>query len=294
MCYNTGKEGDGLNLDTINPFIRYARLHTFYQPVRKDCICYDCRLFYVARGEGKLSASGQSYTVSENTLAFLPPGTRYRFSFTDHTAVKIYVLNFDMTDAFCHITRSLGTATEDDFVRERMPLYTLPEEFSVPIVEPNGLHVRNYVAKCVDGFLQQAPYYKPLASASLKSAMFEILKGYKSGSAGYELAQSVSEYIRENYSQPELTNQMIAERFNYHPYHLSRIMKLFTGQTLHSYLTDYRLHMAKNYLMTTNLSVTMVSEKSGFASYSYFIKLFREKTGQSPQKWRQTHRNMGV
>lgn len=282
-----------MNLHEVNPFIRYSGLHSFYNQTGQNCICYDCRLFYLDKGDGVLYADGQSYTAADNTLVFLPPGTRYRFAFQEPGAVRIYVLNFDLTDAFYTIPKSLGTAGEDDFMPERMPKYTLPEAFSNVIVRPDSMHLRNRMIKCTEGFLKQAPYYAETASANLKLMLFEVLQDHQD-SAGDALARSVSEYIRENYNMPELSNQMIAEHFNYHPYHLGRIMKAYTKQSLHSYLLDYRIHMAKNYLMTTNISVTMVAEKTGFASYSYFIKRFREKTGLSPHKWRQRHRNIGV
>jgi transcriptional regulator GlxA family with amidase domain len=70
-------------------------------------------------------------------------------------------------------------------------------------------------------------------------------------------------------------------------------MKKHTKKTLHGYLLEYRIHMAKNYLTTTSLNVTEIAEKTGFASYTYFIKTFREQTGLSPLKYRKTHENIG-
>ena len=70
-------------------------------------------------------------------------------------------------------------------------------------------------------------------------------------------------------------------------------MKAHTKKTLHDYLIDYRLHVAKNYLRTTTLTITSIAEKTGFASYTYFIKLFREHTGLSPLQYRKSHKNIG-
>lgn len=283
-----------MQLSEVNPFIRYARMHTCYAPVKKDCICYDCRIFYILRGDGTLHTGGERYRVGENSLVFLPPASKYRFSFADPEGVRLYVLNFDLTDAFYSISDSLGTVTEGEFRPERMPRYDLPAEFSAPLVRHDSVPVRGLVAGCVDLFLQREPYFGEMASAILKRALIELLKGQKNETPGYALARSVTAYIRENFADPALSNTAIAERFNYHPYHLSRIMKQFTGQTLHGYLLEYRLHMAKEYLITTAVTVTAVAEKTGFSSYSYFIKLFRERTGQSPARYRQMHRTMGL
>lgn len=282
-----------MKLDQLNPFVRYARTHVYYAPTKKNCVCYDCRLFYIAHGEGTLIADGQNYVVSQNTVIYLPPKTQYRFIFNDPTAVNIYVLNFDLTDAFSRYSRSLGTASEDAFDPSKVLDYEPPKEFSSIIVQNDGIHVRNHVAKCTDVFLRKEPYHRQTASASVKLALIEILRERENESNDYKLVQSVIEYIRDNYSLAELSNQTIADEFHYHPYHLSRIMKTYTQKTLHSYLIDYRLHMAKNYLVTTSLNITMIAEKTGFASYTYFIKIFREKMGQSPLQYRQTHKNIG-
>lgn len=283
-----------MQLFEVNPFIRYARMHAYFQPMKKDSICYDCRFFYILRGEGSFSCGGESFTVGENMLIYLPPGTKYRFTFTDYDTVNFYVLNFDLTDRYYSLSKSLGTATEEDFQPAKKPAYQLPAEFSEPIIQPDGLYARNAVGKCVELFLEKDTYYVHRASAVLKEVLFEILQGHDEEDGGYALCRSVSDYIREHFAEVTLTNEEIAARFHYHPYHLSRLMKQHTGKTLHVYLIEYRLHMAKNYLITTNLSITQVAERAGFASYSYFIKLFRERTGLSPHKWRQAHRYIGV
>ena len=70
-------------------------------------------------------------------------------------------------------------------------------------------------------------------------------------------------------------------------------MKTYTNKTLRDYIIDFRLNMAKNYLATTTLNVTSVAEKTGFSSYAYFIKVFREKFGLAPLKYRKAHKNIG-
>lgn len=289
ICYTENV----MKIECLNPFIRHSKLYTTYYPQKENHVCYDCRLFYVAQGDAELYANGQSYTVANNTCIFLPPKSRYRFTFSNPDNVKIYILNFDLTDEFHHLSRSLGTATESTFQPEKLLVYDLPQEFSQAIVENNCLPVFDRVASCIELFLHKEPYYKHSASAQLKLALITLLKEFKNEHSDYKLVQSVQEFIRNHYDDAELSNQTIAQQFGYHPYHVNRLFKAQTKKTLHDYLIDYRLHMAKNYLATTTLNVTMVSEKTGFSSYTYFIKLFRERTGISPLQYRKTHKNVG-
>ena len=282
-----------MKIEKLNPFIRYASMHQTYRPQRESSIAYDCRLFYVLEGEGKFLVNGQNFTVSKNFCAFLPPETHYSFSFSEDKNVKIYVLNFDLVDEFCEVEKSLGTATEGNFCPEKVLRYALPEEFCQPIIQPSGAAAFPWIAECVDLTLQKIAYYKHSASAHLKLALIELLREANNDKSDYKLISAVQTYVRENYSNAELDNQAIARHFGYHPYHVNRLMKLHAKQTLHGYLMDYRLRMAKNYLRTTALNVTEVAEKTGFASYTYFIKLFRERVGISPLQYKRTHSNVG-
>lgn len=283
-----------MKIEELNPFIRYAMLHQNYYKQKENSICYDCRLFFVVQGEGVFFVNGQSYNISQGFCAFLPPKTQYNFTFIDDKTVKIYVLNFDLTDEFSDRTKSLGTATESTFLEGLLLEYEVPAEFSEPIIQTNAIDLRNSVADCVELFLQKTIYYKHFASAYLKIALFNLLRGANNEKNDYRLIQSVQEFIRKNYDNPELNNQTIAEQFGYHPYHINRLMKAQTKKTLHNYLMEYRLQMAKNYLRTTTLNVTAISEKAGFLSYSYFVKLFRERVGVSPLQYRRSHVRTGL
>lgn len=282
-----------MKIEELNPFIRYASMHQAYYHHKENSICYDCRLFYVLQGNGFFFANGQNYNVSQGFCVFLPPKTQYRFNFSNSENVKIYVLNFDLTDEFSSTPKSLGTATESTFNEQKILRYALPSEFCEPIIQSNSISIRNYVANCVELFLQKVAYYKHSASANLKLALLTLLRESHSEKNDYKLILSVQDFIRNNYDDVELDNQKIAEQFNYHSYHINRLMKVHTKKTLHDYLVDYRLHMAKNYLETTMLNVTTIAEKTGFSSYTYFIKLFRERTGVSPLQYRKTHKNIG-
>ena len=89
-----------------------------------------------------------------------------------------------------------------------------------------------------------------------------------------------------HYSDPDLTNSGIASAMGYHPYYLNRLFKDNTGQTLHQYLLEYRVHQACRMLTETNDDVLSIAESCGFGGSSYFIKRFKETVGVTPLKYR--------
>ena len=221
-----------MKLEYLNPFIRHAKFYTAYYPQKENHVCYDCRLFYLLQGDGEFFANGQSYTVTNNTVIFLPPKSRYRFVFKNNEEVKMYILNFDLTDKFCEFAHSLGTATERTFASEKLLIYDLPQEFSSAIVENNCIPICDRIASCIELFLRKEHYYRHSASAHLKLALISLLKEYKNERSDYKLVQSVQDFIRNHYDDADLSNQTIADQFGYHPYHINRLMKAHTKKTL--------------------------------------------------------------
>ena len=56
------------------------------------------------------------------------------------------------------------------------------------------------------------------------------------------------------------------------------------------YLNEHRLNFVANQLVLTNKSVTLLCEEAGFSSLPYFNKLFKEKYGVTPLKYRKSSR----
>lgn len=280
-----------MKLCDINPHIRFARYfeNTFLSSVSR--YCYDCRLFYITHGNGILSVGEEIYNFSNNTTVFLPPGTCYRFISSDGDApISVMVFDFDLTCAFSYISSSLGTATEDDFDPNRVITEDSSEEFSRVFIRPAS-SVYDMLKKCIDEFINKGGFYREISSALMKESLMEILRASALSSESRIIPQ-VIEYIQKNYADPSITNTAIAQRFGYHPYHLSNMMKCAIGETLHSYLIHHRLRAAKNLLISSDMDIDTIAWKCGFNSTSYFIQQFKKRNGKTPLQFRRSNTNI--
>ncbi|MFN0122902.1 MAG: helix-turn-helix domain-containing protein [Blastocatellia bacterium] len=68
--------------------------------------------------------------------------------------------------------------------------------------------------------------------------------------------------------------------------HFMRFFKQVTGQSFISYLNHFRIAKAEELLTKTNLTVSEVSQATGFCDQSYFGMIFRKVTGSSPLRYR--------
>ena len=71
---------------------------------------------------------------------------------------------------------------------------------------------------------------------------------------------------------------------------LQRRFRQATGQTPLQYLNRKRIEAATDMLRASNLSVSDVAWQVGFGDVSYFTRLFRQHTGLTPARYRQSVR----
>ena len=90
----------------------------------------------------------------------------------------------------------------------------------------------------------------------------------------------ISEHINEN-----LKTKDILEEFGIGKTTLYKILKLSTGMSFKELILQIRIARACD-LLLQNYSITEISNKVGFNSYSHFIKIFKQKMGYTPQQYK--------
>lgn len=97
---------------------------------------------------------------------------------------------------------------------------------------------------------------------------------------------SVIKYINQNLSS-DLSLDSLSSNFYISKYHLLREFKKYTGYTIHQFIQQKRLIMAKS-LLREGYQITEVCTKCGFGDYSNFIRTFKKAFGLSPGKYGKT------
>lgn len=95
-----------------------------------------------------------------------------------------------------------------------------------------------------------------------------------------EIVYEISQNLTKN-----LTLKEIASNHNIHPVHLARKFKTETGITFIAYINELRIDLAKYYFHLDEYRLSEVVHLAGFNSHSYFTKVFKKITGQTPTKY---------
>ena len=102
--------------------------------------------------------------------------------------------------------------------------------------------------------------------------------------AQQELMLHVLRYIEEHYRDGQL--QAVAQQLHYAQCWLSREIKRRSGKTFTQLVQDKRMSQAAFLLKTTAMTVLEISESVGYENVSYFHRVFQERYGVSPRKYR--------
>lgn len=78
----------------------------------------------------------------------------------------------------------------------------------------------------------------------------------------------------------------IAEKINLSPNYLSDLLKKETGMNAQDHIHYYLIEEAKEILLTTDKNISEIAYSLGFEYPQYFSKLFKQKTGNTPQEYR--------
>ncbi|MGG6296364.1 response regulator transcription factor [Leptolyngbya sp. AN02str] len=90
----------------------------------------------------------------------------------------------------------------------------------------------------------------------------------------------------ECYYQQSITLSDVAQAAGYSPAYLTNVAQDLTGRSIKQWITERRMTQARMLLQQTDQPIGEVAAASGYADVSYFIRLFRQHHGMSPQVWR--------
>lgn len=237
-------------------------------------------IYFHIRGGHMLYVNGASYIMEPGTFAIFPPGLLHGFvggrelinyerAFVYITPALIAELGRGLTD----FSRILAAPRDKGPYLCRMDASTLGNCVEIiktiseagtytPETRLRDLACLTLLLLNVDGALSQSPAVKHLTA------------GASSG--------SVKAYIDENFNH-KLTIGGLAAKFCVSESSLCHSFRKNTGETIYTYILKKRVLYARE-LMESGTSSTEAAYKSGFGSYSNFLRAFEKFEGRTPRE----------
>jgi AraC-like DNA-binding protein len=101
-----------------------------------------------------------------------------------------------------------------------------------------------------------------------------------------EIVGRASDYIHNNYADPDIQIAEIAKNEGISSQYLKQLFRRYYDTTPVKYLRKFRIERAKDLLNVHYLQISDIAEKTGFNDEYYFSKTFKSLTGENPSDYR--------
>jgi len=119
-----------------------------------------------------------------------------------------------------------------------------------------------------------------------------INKGQDSESqADLELSRRINQFIEQNLHQ-QISLLMVSEYLSVSESHASKVFKSVIGRSFTEHVTDLKMKRALDLLLEERLSVQDISLQLGYNTTHHFIRLFKDKFGQTPKRYQKIQKGV--
>ena len=121
--------------------------------------------------------------------------------------------------------------------------------------------------------------------SELNAYLVQVISRYfdqLSGCTDNAVVNRTIRYIMKHYQDPDMSVATISSALQLTPTYLCHLFKSTTGDTLGSYITDFRIKKGLEYLESGKLRVKDVAQAVGYRSGDYFSCVFKKQLGYSP------------
>lgn len=269
---------DVVELKYVKKFLTKGTVHTLTY--------YD--ITFITEGEGNFSIDNQTREAGPCDVLFSKPGEIRNWD-TGHIA-NGYALIFE--DEF------LSSFFKDPLFVQHLSFFNAGRE-ATALHLPNELYVR--MLQLLHDIKAEIDSYKQNDVHVLRALLYEALmlldrayqKMLSDGNATKEVNSThISKFVewvgadlREHHSVRHYADKLCIT-----PNYLNEIVSSAMGISAKQYIQNKVVEEAKRLLVYTELPISEIAFELYFSTVSYFVRCFRQCTGETPLAYRKTHK----
>lgn len=252
-------------------------------------------ILYILEGEAELEWLGKTYRATAPSLFLLTSNTPHLLTKIS-PKIDVWFIELDMQTpeqqfpSFTTIsfwneiqTNTKCKDSELEFISDTLLLMTKLIKFSKANNRIELSHTETLLMYDIHKLFFLIETYVGAKNNRAKEQNEELANVDKSSTQ--QQIHDLIRYLESNYAK-DITLNHLAERSFFTPSYIIRLFKEMTGLTPVQYLHELRMNAAISYLKTTNLSIQEIAESTGYPNIHYFSRMFKQRFGLSPTKWR--------
>lgn len=242
---------------------------------------------YVMHGHGSYIEGDLHYALTPGTSFISRPGIWHQ-------------IKSDAGMSLCYVAFEPELSSCSEYYRQG---YEQLMNQSTPLFSENTAQALSSLWTALVIMFKENTAYPPLA---VQSAALSLLVSFISeqAAAPAELIQDSQSnvsaalfrqaklFIDDNLSEP-LSLPLVAKYLNITPRHLTRLFAQFQQLSFVQYIQEQRVQLAVDLLLHTDQEIKKIAVICGFESVHYFTRVFTNKLGVSPAKFRRSQFSEG-
>ena len=272
-------------IEEIRPRIRFADKFE-YTAQRRLSKTYDARMIYVIDGGGKMTVGGMEVNIERGLLVIFQSGIPYEFA--PNPSFSAFAIDFDPVGEYGTGNGFYTPVAPHFFDETKMhehAVFENSELLSTPFMEIVRPRVAENIRMMVEEYKSEKMFSKTRAELMLAGIILDLARRFSPVGKSERTAAKVNEYISEHCLEP-ITNSTLSKTFGHDPCYLNRIVKQYTGLSLHKLLLKKRVDEGIKLLISTDLTLEEIAERCCFCSAAHFSRKCKDTTGNAPSYYR--------
>ena len=244
------------------------------------------KIVFFLEGKGNYFVEGKRYALKPNDIVLVRQGTIHKAEIDPECRYERIILYID--PEYLRQQSTPNTQLDRSFhesVKRRS--YVLRPD---PVQREKLMQTLLTLKRTVGGKAYGQDLY---AEISLMQILIDLGRGRQTAHYSFTTEQNkddktvaLIEYINDHLTEP-ISIDHLAEKFFLSKFYMMRMFHADTGYTIHNYITEKRLHLARE-LIRTGCNASEACYNCGYQDYSAFARAYKKRFGHPPSKGRET------
>ena len=259
-----------------------------YYPAQWHTTTY-FQVYYAFSGECPIHFQNETIVLKEGAVLIVAPGVVHATPcYTDDAVLAFYMMRANT------FQRVFWNQLGDDNLLSKFFRIALEGEAPASYLyfeTDNDPEIRHLLLQIYQEHQLEEPYAPQMVNSLMRLLFLLILRRYE-GTARLPRTEfffwkhqfsAILSYIQTHYQ--EATLEKVAEKFNYSPKQVGRIVKDCTGEAFGDVIRSMKMKKAAELLLDRKYPPEQVAPLVGFATINSFYRSFKDYYGLPPLEW---------